>query len=135
MKKISITSQLILLSLSVVLLVSTIFTAVSLSGIIRFAEEEVYSRLNSYASIIKTNPNNNYPGQENMDTEFYIVENNEKYQSFNISEMIDEDKLLSTIEEIKTKTIPNRGGIVYRSTLKKDGDTYYYVFMSNNEFD
>ena len=81
MKKISITSQLILLSLSVVLLVSTIFTAVSLSGIIRFAEEEVYSRLNSYASIIKTNPNNNYPGQENMDTEFYIVENNEKLSS------------------------------------------------------
>ena len=85
MKKLSITSQLILLSLSVVLFVSTIFTAVTLSGIIRFAEEEVYSRLYSYATIVKKNPDQIYPGQDNMDTEFYIVEYDKKYTSYNIN--------------------------------------------------
>lgn len=70
MRKISITSQLILLSLSVVLLASTIFTAVTISSIVNFAEAEVYSRLQSYATIVKTNPSMSYPGQDNMEIGF-----------------------------------------------------------------
>ena len=63
MRKINITSQLILLSLSVVLLTSTIFTIITLTGIYRFAEEEVFSRLHSYSSVVRTYPNSEYPKQ------------------------------------------------------------------------
>ena len=93
MKNVSITSQLILLSLSVVLLASAIFTIVTLNGIYRFAEAEVYSRLQSYATIVKTSPGTIYPGQENMDTEFYILDDYQDYRSESLNSMISDNEL------------------------------------------
>lgn len=134
MKKVSITSQLILLSLSVVLLASAIFTMVTLSGIYSFAEEEVYSRLQSYATIVKTNPSVIYPNQENMDTEFYIVQNFETYESNNLNEVISKEKIDEIINSIKINKKNELDLILVRNSLNYKNQKYYYVFMSNLEF-
>ncbi len=135
MKNISITSQLILLSLSVVILASAIFTAVTISGIVNFAEAEVYSRLQSYATIVKLNPGQLYPGQENLDTEFYIVENGETYRSQNLNSMISDSELYEIIDSIDDHYRIERGGIVVKNRIQMNGSQYYYVFLSDSELD
>lgn len=134
MKKISITSQLILLSLSVVILASAIFTTVTLTGIFRFAEAEVYSRLQSYATIVRTNPQASYPGQENMDTDFYVVDYPFSYKSEDLYEIIDQETLNETINAIKDKFKVERGGIIVRNKMVINGHNYYYVFMTNSDY-
>lgn len=133
MKNISITSQLILLSLSVVLLASAIFTAVTISGIVNFAEAEVYSRLQSYATIVKLNPSQIYPGQENLDTEFYSVEFDETYKSRNLNSMISNERLYEIIESIDERYSSERDGINVKDRIHINGSQYYYVFISNSE--
>ena len=134
MKNISITSQLILLSLSVVLLASAIFTAVTISGIVNFAEAEVYSRLQSYATIVKTSPGTIYPGQENMDTEFYILDDYQDYRSESLNSMISDTELYNIIDSINSRFEPQRGGVIVKERIQIDGNQYYYIFMSNSDF-
>lgn len=134
MKNISITSQLILLSLSVVLLASAIFTAVTISGIVNFAEAEVYSRLQSYATIVKTSPGTIYPGQENMDTEFYILDDYQDYRSESLNSMISDEQLYSIINSIDSRFEAQRGGVIVKDRIQIEGNQYYYIFMSNSDF-
>ena len=134
MRKINITSQLILLSLSVVLLTSTIFTIISLTGIYRFAEEEVFSRLHSYSSVVRTYPNSEYPKQENFDTEYYLYDNEIYYKSEKINEMIDNETLSATIKDlIETKKLEKHDYFI-QDTIERNGVKYYYVVTSNADY-
>lgn len=131
MKNVSITSQLILLSLSVVLLASAIFTIVTLNGIYRFAEAEVYSRLQSYATIVKTNPQMIYPARDDLETEYYAFEAPIYYKSDSLYEVIDEVTLKNTISSLKKRNELEAGGIVVKEKMQNKNQDFYYIFISN----
>ena len=131
MKSVSITSQLILLSLSVVLLASAIFTMVTLNGIYRFAEAEVYSRLQSYATIVKTNPQMIYPVRDDLETEFYAFEAPAYYRSNSLYEIIDENTLKNTIDSCKDRKDGDKGGFVIKEKIQIKNQDFYYIFISN----
>ena len=131
MKNVSITSQLILLSLSVVLLASAIFTIVTLNGIYRFAEAEVYSRLQSYATIVKTNPQMIYPARDDLETEYYAFEAPIYYKSDSLYEVIDEVTLKNTISSLKKRNELETGGIVVKEKMQNKNQDFYYIFISN----
>ena len=131
MKNVSITSQLILLSLSVVLLASAIFTIVTLNGIYRFAEAEVYSRLQSYATIVKTNPQMIYPVRDDLETEYYAFEAPLYYKSDSLYEVIDEVTLKNTISSLKKRNELEAGGIVVKEKMQNKNQDFYYIFISN----
>ncbi len=131
MKNVSITSQLILLSLSVVLLASAIFTIVTLNGIYRFAEAEVYSRLQSYATIVKTNPQMIYPVRDDLETEYYAFEAPIYYKSDSLYEVIDEATLKNTISSLKKRNELEAGGIVVKEKMQNKNQDFYYIFISN----
>ena len=131
MKNVSITSQLILLSLSVVLLASAIFTIVTLNGIYRFAEAEVYSRLQSYATIVKTNPQMIYPARDDLETEYYAFEAPLYYKSDSLYEVIDEVTLKNTISSLKKRNELETGGIVVKEKMQNKNQDFYYIFISN----
>ena len=131
MKNVSITSQLILLSLSVVLLASAIFTIVTLNGIYRFAEAEVYSRLQSYATIVKTNPQMIYPVRDDLETEYYAFEAPIYYKSDSLYEVIDEATLKNIISSLKKRNELETGGIVVKEKMQNKNQDFYYIFISN----
>ena len=104
MKKINISSQLIILFFTILLIASCAFSITTLSRIRDFAEREVYSRLSTYIYLINTNNHKN-PDFPDMKVAYYIEDdtNNVRYASANIDRYITTDELNDLIKYIASE--------------------------------
>ena len=69
MKKLNISSQLLLLFVSIILVASIAFSIITLTTINSVADDEVYSRLSTYSYILNSD---NYRGPYNQQTDNLI---------------------------------------------------------------
>ena len=133
MKKLNITSQLILLFFMVLLIASSSFTIITISFISDIAEKEVYSRLSTYVYLVNNqniinNPNtHDFP---DMEVGYYIKNTNNEFISENINTYISNENLSLLLEEI---TINNQKLAIRRGSFESKQSKIYYVFLDNND--
>lgn len=136
MKKINISSQLLLLFFTIVLVTSCAFSLIILTRIQVVAEREVYSRLSSYIFFIDDEGNEELP---DMNVGYYIVnsENPGGYISPSLNKYIDIEQLNNLItDKIKSGAVSgngpdNKGFIVHSDNSK----SYYVISVTNKHND
>lgn len=132
MKKINISSQLLLLFFTIVLVTSCAFSLIILTRIQIIAEREVYSRLSTYVFFIDDEGNEELP---DMNVGYYIVnsENPGGYSSPSLNKYINTEELNKLITEkvksgeVSVKGPGNQGFIVNNDNSK----TYYVITVTN----
>ncbi len=143
MKKLSISSQIITLFLLVLLVASILFSLITFSTVYSVAENEVYSRLSTYSSMINNDfgprDKKDFPnGFPDMEIAYYMKRNDIEYQVSNdlYTKYITEDELSLLIENIKTTKDKNNPTFVsFRaqgSLVTKYGKMYYVCQISDN---
>lgn len=135
MKKINISSQLILLFFFIILIASLAFSVITLTRIQYFAEEEVYSRLSTYVYLINNKGNENLP---DMNVGFYIRSETleEAYASPTLEEYItmeDLNRLIQRIAEDNEKSENPRVSFLANGYIKKRKSKIYYVVSTTNK--
>lgn len=135
MKKINISSQLILLFFFIILIASLAFSVITLTRIQYFAEEEVYSRLSTYVYLINNKGNENLP---DMNVGFYIRSEalEEAYASPTLEEYItmeDLNRLIQRIAEDNEKSENPRVSFLANGYIKKRKSKIYYVVSTTNK--
>ena len=99
MKKLNISSQLLFLFFFVILIASCAFSVITLSRIQVIAEDEVYSRLSTYAYLINSNDNERLP---DMDIGFSINgPNNQVFNSSKLNNYVSNEELLDIVNKIR----------------------------------
>ena len=131
MRKISITSQIVILFFSIILVSITIFTLVS-TTITRFAaEEETYSRLITYSTILNNYDPSNQPSlkTDDMQVEFIVINPENLVKSKNFDNYINQEDLSRIINNFNSQ--PN---IIYKDNLDNfnDDKIYFTVNYSGN---
>lgn len=144
MKKISITSQIVLLFLSIILISVSAFSLVTLTRIRLIAEEETYTRLLAYSRIINTTPPN---GQEptdfrDMEVSFIMYKEDSYLFSNDISAYLSVDDINELIAEISNKEgsyyvitdkIHNsKQEIIYYAYTTIDGGNTFTLLLTNS---
>ena len=136
MKKINISSQLIILFFTILLIASCAFSITTLSRIRDFAEREVYSRLSTYIYLINTNNHKN-PDFPDMKVAYYIEDdtNNVRYASANIDKYITTDELNDLIKYIASENEGNKVSFLANGYFKHNKNRIYYVLTTNNKLE
>ena len=143
MKKLSISSQIITLFLLVLLVASILFSLITFTTVYSVAENEVYSRLSTYSSMINNDfgPRNREEmpgGFPDMEIAYYVKRDGAEYQvsSDLYTKYITETELSSLIDNIKnTRDRNNPGFITFRaqgSIDTKYGKMYYVCQIKDN---
>ena len=132
MKKINISSQLLVLFFIIVLVTSCAFSLIILTRIQLVAESEVYSRLSTYIHFIDKKEEEHFP---DMNVGYYVInsENPSGYSSENLSTFVTTEELNKLIDEklvtgILSNKAPNNHGFL----LKNDKTKIYYVVSIKN---
>lgn len=136
MKKLNISSQLLFLFFFVILIASCAFSVITLSRIQVIAEDEVYSRLSTYAYLINSNDNERLP---DMDIGFSINgPNNQVFNSSKLNNYVSNEELLDIVNKIRkdnnSKDEP-RISFLANGYVKKGSDKIYYVISTNNNLE
>lgn len=133
MKKINISSQLLLLFFTIVLVASCAFSLITLTRIQVFAEREVYSRLSTYIYFIDNEGNEALP---DMNVGYYIKDsdNPNGYSSPSLSKYISSEQLNDLITE---KLINSHGPLISSEAnqgyiVKNDKTKIYYVLSASS---
>ena len=92
MRKLSILSQIVIIFVSILLISCTMFAFLAATITRISAEEEVYSRLISYSTIISNyQPDEKYPiKNEDMHVEFVVIKRDITFESTGLSNMVNE---------------------------------------------
>ena len=99
MKKLNISSQLLFLFFFVIMVASCAFSIITLSRIQVIAEDEVYSRLSTYAYLINSNDNEHLP---DMNIGFCINgPNGQNYYSPKLNNYVTHEELIEIVDRIK----------------------------------
>lgn len=131
MKKINISSQLILMFFSIVLVTSCAFSLILLTRIHVFAEREVYSRLSSYVYLVDNEGNENL---QDINVGYYLKnsDNPDGYYSPNLNKYISDENLSILIEEkISKENEQNQPSNLNQGFLiNDDRSKIYYVYFN-----
>lgn len=136
MKKLNISSQLLFLFFFVIMVASCAFSIITLSRIQVIAEDEVYSRLSTYAYLINSNDNEHLP---DMNIGFCINGPNEQnYYSPKLNNYVTHDELIEIVDRIKidnnSKNEP-KISFLANGFVKKGSDKIYYVISTPNQLE
>ena len=132
MKKINISSQLLLLFFSIILIASCAFSIITLQRIEIIAEDEVYSRLCTYSKIIHDKEGGKLP---DVNVGFYISDGNSLFKSKSLSDYVDDAKLNEIITEVYAKKDNNIPEFYAKSKYKLNGKTIYFVLYTQNNME
>lgn len=127
MKKTSITSQLVILFVLILLLSATAFTTLTLSRIHMLAEEETYSRLMTYSSLLDAhnqNPEQDLIDFPDMEIAYIKVSSNHILSSQDVQKYLSKDDFNFIIEHTNQNVKPN---LEFRKMKNFEGETLYYV--------
>ena len=134
MKKINISTQLLLLFFSILLLGTCAFTLLTTVYVSYIANTEVYSRLTTYSQFLLVNPSTDNPEFQDMKIGYYIHKPNSNI-TYNVDLYGGNDTITKIIDKILEKrededlTNPNfyaQGGIII------DSQPIYYVCNGRN---
>lgn len=127
MKKTSITSQLVILFVLILLLSATAFTTLTLSRIHMLAEEETYSRLMTYSSLLDAhnqNPEQDLIDFPDMEIAYIKVSANHILSSQDVQKYLSKDDFNYIIEHTNQNVKPN---LEFCKIKNFEGETLYYV--------
>ena len=142
MKKLNISSQLLLLFVSVILIASIAFSIITLTTINSVADDEVYSRLQTYSYILNSD---NYRGPYNQQADNLInnfhdmkigyqiqrvdpISGNVFSKPENTNDFISQDELLNLVNEIITSNEGQYNDYYSKGKIKTSvKPTIYYV--------
>lgn len=132
MKKISISSQIVLLFLVVLLLSASSFTMITLSRINFIAEEETYSRLLTYSTLIGNHDVPSIDMENFRDMEVAVIEKrtNGYLYSKDLDEYVNQENIntiLSLAAEKKEMKV-----VISKKLKNFNGDMIYYVYSTSN---
>ena len=119
MKKLDISSQLIVLFFAILLVASCVFSITTMGYAKNIASKETYNRLTSYALIIDNSVNEeNAKNNDNMGIGYYIkTKSDASYQNLEIyNNLLCEDDILSLVNQIKEN---NKGKDEYITQIEK----------------
>ena len=126
MRKLSILSQIVIIFVSILLISCTMFAFLAATITRISAEEEVYSRLISYSTIISNyQPDEKYPiKNEDMHVEFVVIKRDITFESTGLSNMVNQQDLNEIIE-----TYNNQEDIVCKDKIDiyKNEKIYFVV--------
>ena len=134
MKKINISTQLLLLFFSILLLGTCAFTLLTTVYVSYIANTEVYSRLTTYSQFLLVNPSTDNPEFQDMKIGYYIHKPNSNI-TYNVDLYGGNDTITKIVDKILEKrededlTNPNfyaQGGIII------DSQPIYYVCNGRN---
>ncbi|MDE7213664.1 MAG: hypothetical protein K2N42_03690, partial [Anaeroplasmataceae bacterium] len=122
MKKLSITGQIALLFSFVLIISAALFTTVTLNRLKFVAEQETYSRLMTYSSLLDSH--NQRPDEVIRDMEIGFVKTNETTIYTNdISSYMSEKELKNVLDHFTSQNKP----VLKRKMINLEGKTIYYV--------
>lgn len=119
MKKLDISSQLIVLFFAILLVATCVFSITTMGYAKNIASKETYNRLTSYALIIDNSVNEeNAKNNDNMGIGYYIkTKSDASYQNLEIyNNLLCEDDILSIVNQIKEN---NKGKDEYITQISK----------------
>ena len=146
MKKLDLSSQLIVLFFTILLVASCIFSLTTMSYAKSVATKESYNRLTSYALILDNNFNeSDAKNNQNIDIGYYIKQNEStSYQNLEIyNKLLTEEDILNIVNEIKSKNsgkteyitqiskFINKKKVSFVSITKDNMETYTLVYTDN----
>lgn len=135
MRKINISSQLLVLFFSIILFTSCAFTLITYSCIKNIADKEVFSRLKTYSYLINDeNTDNQSISFPDMIVGYYIKDNENIHISDNSSQLIN-IKELDFILEKTEKKFNNNNKVMVSGFLNSGRDRIYYVLQTENAFE
>ena len=124
MRKISISSQIIILFIMIILASSSIFTALTLSIIRVVAEEETHSRLVTFTTLVDLETEDSNVDFRDMQIEFVRKYDDQLFSSPNINKFISQNDINIIIE----KSSINKDINIYTDKIiNQYGDTIYYA--------
>lgn len=140
MKKVSITSQLVFLFFIILLVSSCAFSLIILTRVTSIAEQEVYSRLQTYAYLITLDhsPNKEGPNYPDMEIEYYIKTDIYVAYSDELYDYLSSDDLASIVEQVKELSVDNYSEHLGNFTAKgsyeslNDGKVFYVCKTTDN---
>lgn len=137
-KKVSITSQLVILFFVILLVASSAFSLITLTRVTSIVEGEVYSRLQTYAFLItlENAPDKEGPNYPDMEIEYYLKYPNKVIVSQDITNYVEADDVEqivnSVIEQVNASTI-NKDGYTAKGTfVTTTGEKIYFVCKTND---
>lgn len=133
MRKLSLSSQLIILSIIIFLASSVAFSISSIQVIRRIIEDETYSTLSTYAILL----------DDKSDTELgkfnshiaYVIKNNQEYDYFPSDEQLDNElinNILENVEKTKKESSHASNIFIVKGQIKNDKNTFYYAYKTEN---
>ena len=127
MRKLSITSQIVVLFFSIILLSITIFTFVSTTITRMATEEEIYSRLIFYSGVINNYDSTNHPPlkTDDLQVEYIIINKDNVIESKNFDKFINQDDLNEIIEEFNFQP-----DFVYKNNIENHNDEKIYFTVN-----
>ncbi|MDE5715266.1 MAG: hypothetical protein K2I42_03945, partial [Anaeroplasmataceae bacterium] len=103
MKKLSISAQIVVLFLFVILISVSAFTSIIFSRIKYIAEEEMYSRLITYSTLLNTKDPIVDVEFRDMDVAFVCVKENKRFYSSDILNYLNEDDFNAIFNQVKNE--------------------------------
>lgn len=131
MKKLNLTSQLLLLFFCILLIASGAFSIIILTRVQSIAEQEVYSRLSSYIYLINSHSSEDLP---DMNVGYYIrqIDTELDYESPTLQKYINDEELNELISALQEK---NKGkNPLTRGNIKNGNNKIYYVVYYSDTF-
>ena len=136
MKKINISSQLLLLIFVIILFATCVFSIVTLTHIRNIAEEEVYSRLSTYVYLINNKGPEKLP---DMNVGFYIDSSSptpfESPQLYNYVSVDELKSIIKNVLENNNKLDAPKLSYLANGSFTKAGKKIYYVVSTNNNLE
>ncbi len=130
MRKISISSQIIILFVLIMLVASSVFSSLVILGVRRTAEKEIYARLYNYC-LIAESFDSDHDSTNFRDITIYFIKVSEDtlLKSANIETIISESDYNNIISELNKS---EEQAIFSKKTKNFEGQTIYFVMRSTN---
>ncbi len=128
MKKLSLTGQIAILFTFVLMVSASLFTLVTLTRLRAVAEEETYSRLITYSSLLDSHNQNPNAVIKDLPIGFVKIEGNNIIYSTKLSSYINEEEL----EKLIDSSVKQVNEIEKGEMVNNKKDTIYYVITKNS---
>ena len=137
MKKLDISSQLILLFFSIILIAVFAFSVTTINFANSIAEKEMFNRLSTYVLLVNTDtdPKNPYNFRD-MNVGYYIKTSDSEYSHFkNMEDYLEISDVLNAAASIKGKNNTDEVEYIGQAVIKINNKRYVFVAYTKDNMD
>ena len=137
MKKLDISSQLILLFFSIILIAVFAFSVTTINFANSIAEKEMFNRLSTYVLLVNTDtdPKNPYNFRD-MNVGYYIKTSDSEYSHFkNMEDYLEISDVLNAAASIKEKNNTDEVEYIGQAVIKINNKRYVFVAYTKDNMD